>query len=309
MIVCCGEALIDMIPVGGPEGVTSFGAYAGGAVFNTAIALGRLERPVQLLSGVSKDLFGQQLQEALAGSQVGTELLVRGDRPTTLAFVTLTNGHAKYAFYDENTAGRMMSEADLPPIPEDVQAMFFGGISLACEPGADAYAVLLERECTNRAIVMDPNIRAGFAPDETRYRSRLMSMMARADLVKVSDEDLDWIVRGDGNVPEKARALQATGPAVVLVTKGSEGAIGFLPSGDVVSVSAPSVEVADTVGAGDTFNAGVMAKLDELGKLGKSELRNIASSTLEEALAFGAQVAAVTVTRSGANPPWLRDLG
>ncbi len=114
MILCCGEALIDMLPRETTKGEQAFAPYAGGSVFNTAIALGRLGAPTGFLSGISTDLFGQILDETLAASKVDASLAIRSNRPTTLAFVTLTDGHAQYAFYDENTAGRMISVDDLP---------------------------------------------------------------------------------------------------------------------------------------------------------------------------------------------------
>ena len=120
MILCCGEALIDMLPRETAGGEACFAPYPGGAVFNTAIALGRLGTPAGLLSGISTDLFGAQLTRALAASQVRTDLAIRSDRPTTLAFVTLTEGQARYAFYDENTAGRMLTPTELPAIPADL---------------------------------------------------------------------------------------------------------------------------------------------------------------------------------------------
>ncbi|WP_420005344.1 carbohydrate kinase family protein [Arenibacterium sp. LLYu02] len=308
MILCCGEALIDMIPNPTATGQEAFVPYAGGAVFNTAISLGRLGRKVNLLSGVSTDLFGVQLQEFLAQSHVGDSYLIRSGRPTTLAFVKLENGHAKYAFYDENTAGRMIEAEALPELGPEVTALFFGGISLACEPCADTYATLLAREGASRAVMMDPNIRQGFAPDEARYRDRLMTMLAQADMVKVSDEDLAWIIPDVEGLEAQAKALQAQGPSVVLVTRGAEGALGLLADGQVVSVAAERAEVVDTVGAGDTFNAGVMARLDELGLLTKEALRTLTPEALEQALAYGAKVAAITVARAGANPPWAHEL-
>ncbi len=308
MILCCGEALIDMIPTQTVTGQEAFVPHAGGAVFNTAIALGRLGRPVQLLTGLSRDLFGKQLKEFLATSQVGADYLIQSSRPTTLAFVKLENGHAKYAFYDENTAGRMIEVSDLPQPGADVSALFFGGISLACEPCADTYAAFLAQEGAGRAVMMDPNIRPGFAPDEVRYRERLQRMLAQADMVKVSDEDLAWIEPDHEGLEAQARALQAQGPAVVLVTRGAEGALGLLPDGDIVTVAAERAEVVDTVGAGDTFNAGVMARLDELGLLNKPALRTLTAEPLAQALAFGAKVAAITVARAGANPPWASEL-
>ena len=144
MILCCGEALIDMIPDQAGAGGSAYRPHPGGAVFNTAIALGRLGAPVGLLSGVSTDPFGQQLHDSLARDGVSTELLIRSDRLTTLAMVHLIDGSATYSFYDENSAGRMISTADMPALPDQVSALFFGGISLAAEPGADTYAGLLE---------------------------------------------------------------------------------------------------------------------------------------------------------------------
>ena len=116
MILCAGEALIDMLPRTLPDGSAVFAPVAGGAVFNTSVALGRLGADVGLVTGLSRDLFGEVLMNALAASDVDSELAVLSDRPTTLAFVTLTDGHARYAFYDENTAGRMLEPEDMPSI-------------------------------------------------------------------------------------------------------------------------------------------------------------------------------------------------
>lgn len=196
MILCCGEALIDMIPTPTDIGTDGFVPHAGGAVFNTSIALGRLGVQVGLLTGVSNDMFGQQLTEALKASHVDASHVIRSDRPTTLAFVRLQDGHATYSFFDENSAGRMLGLDDLPQISEDVSSLYFGGISLACEPGAKTYAALLAREGQSRAVMIDPNIRPQFIEDVDIYRTRLQGMMAQADIVKVSDEDLNWMVEG-----------------------------------------------------------------------------------------------------------------
>ena len=107
MILCCGEALIDMIPVE-TSGGDAFVPHSGGAIFNTAIALGRLGGSASMVTGLSDDLFGQQLRDGLEASHVDTSLVIASDRPTTLAFVKLVDGHASYVFYDENSAGRMI---------------------------------------------------------------------------------------------------------------------------------------------------------------------------------------------------------
>lgn len=308
MILCCGEALIDMIPTPTRAGPDGFVPHSGGAVFNTAIALGRLGVQTGMLTGLSTDMFGRQLAEALKASHVDTSHVIVSDRPTTLAFVRLVDGHATYCFFDENSAGRMLAPADLPDLPQEVSALFFGGISLACEPGALAYAALLDKEGAGRAVMIDPNIRPRFVKDIARYRARLDGMLAQADIVKVSDEDLNWILPDPMSLREKVLTLLDKGPAVLILTRGGEGATGFLTSGQEVHVPAVRAEIADTVGAGDTFNAGVLAKLSELGLLTKPGLAALAPVSLQRAMEHGAKVAAITVSRSGANPPWAGEL-
>jgi fructokinase len=306
MILCCGEALIDMLPRRTAEGETAFAPYAGGAVFNTAVALGRLGAPSGFFTGLSTDLFGDILARALAAAGVETALCVRSGRPTTLAFVTLTDGQASYAFYDENTAGRLLAATDLPVLPDRVQALFFGGISLVNDPAASAYEALQAREAGARVTMIDPNIRPGFIADEPAYRSRIGRMIARADIVKLSDEDLRWL-SGPGAPADLARALVASGPGVVFVTEGARGARAVTATQDRF-VAATRVAVADTVGAGDTFNAGVLAALQAAGGLTRAGLAGLSDATLDAALSLGTRAAAVTVSRHGANPPWAHEL-
>lgn len=308
MILCCGEALIDMIPTPTSAGRDGFVPHAGGAVFNTSIALGRLGVRTGMLTGLSNDMFGQQLAEALKASHVDTKHVITSERPTTLAFVRLQDGHATYCFFDENSAGRMLAIDDLPEVSEEVSSLYFGGISLVSLPGADTYAALLEREGPSRAVMMDPNIRAQFIQDIDEYRARLDRMMALADIVKVSDEDLNWMVQPSLSLREKVEIVLRSGPSIVILTRGGEGATGFLADGTEVNVPAARVEIVDTVGAGDTFNAGVLAKLYELGALQKSKLKSLSPDVLRQALEHGARVAAVTVSRAGANPPWAEEI-
>ena len=221
------------------------------------------------------------------------------DRPTTLAFVTLTDGHAQYAFYDENTAGRMLTDADLPELGGDIDALFFGGISLVSEPGADAYAALCA-QAGDRVVMIDPNIRPSFIRDEARYRARLDAMLGRADIVKVSDEDMAWL----GTAP--AELLQG-GVTLVLETRGAEGVVAYTAGGQR-QVPAEVAEVIDTVGAGDTFNAGLLAGLHRAGLLSRTLLKDASLDDITPAVALGAKAAAVTVSRAGANPPWVEEL-
>lgn len=308
MILCCGEALIDMIPTQNDAGEPGFTPHVGGAIFNTAIALGRLGILTGFVSGLSSDLFGDRLRAALAASNVGTDLAITSDRPTTLAFVQLTGGHASYTFYDENTAGRMLDADNLPKLPSSVSALYFGGISLISEPCAEFYTRLALRESANRAIIIDPNIRPGFITDATTYRARLGRLFEQADIIKVSDEDLNWIFPGPEALTDKVKALRDMGPKLVILTRGGEGASVLARGGNMIDVPSQRVQVVDTVGAGDTFNAGVMAHLSQSGLLTKSALNTISDADLADALGFGAKVAAVTVSRSGANPPWRDEL-
>lgn len=307
MILSCGEALIDMLPRTSTAGEACFAPYAGGAVFNTAIALGRLGAPSTFFSGVSTDMLGEILADTLAASKVDTSLLARSDRPTTVAFVKLVNGQATYAFYDEATAGRMLSEDQLPALPDTVSTLFFGGISLVNDPAAATYEALQSREAPARVIMIDPNIRPGFiAGKEEAYRARIGRMVARADIVKLSDEDLHWL-EGAGDLTALARGILTRGPKVVFITEGAAGARAVTATQDRF-VAARKVTVADTVGAGDTFNAGALAALHEAGALTKARIAALSDAELDAALTLGTRAAAVTVSRAGANPPWREEM-
>lgn len=307
MILSCGEALIDMLPRTSTAGEACFAPYAGGAVFNTAIALGRLGAPSAFFSGVSNDMLGEILADSLTASRVDTRYLARSGRPTTVAFVKLVNGQATYAFYDEGTAGRMLSLDQLPTLPPEVTTLFLGGISLVNDPAASTYEALQARESAARVTMIDPNIRPGFiAGKEAQYRARIERMVARADIVKLSDEDLHWL-EGQGDLTTLARGILARGPKVVFITEGAKGARAVTATQDRF-VAATPVTVVDTVGAGDTFNAGVLAALSQAGALTKAGVAALDAATLDAALSLGTRAAAVTVSRAGANPPWSHEL-
>lgn len=299
MILCCGEALIDMLPRKATDGGEAFAPHAGGAVFNTSIALGRLGNDVRLFTGLSDDLFGNILKSELERSGVDAGPAAISSRPTTLAFVTLTDGQARYAFYDENTAGRMLTSQDLPQT--DADALFFGGISLVVEPCGAVYEELMLREAQNRLTMIDPNIRPAFIKDEDTYRARLARMLKVATIIKISDEDMEWI----GSTTDELLSSDQT--KIVLLTRGADGVTVHL-KGKSADVLAQKADVVDTVGAGDTFNAGFMSGLDNAGLL---TLAAINTATLEDCISAaerGAAAAAITVSRAGANPPWANEL-
>jgi fructokinase len=200
----------------------------------------------------------------------------------------------------------MLAPADIPELGDSINALFFGGISLVVEPCALAYEALLMRDAARRVTMIDPNIRQSFILDEAGYRERLTTMMAVADIIKVSDEDLSWLM-GHDDLGASARQLLDAGAKIVCVTEGANGVTGHMAGGGV-RVVADRVEVVDTVGAGDTFNAGVLAALHEAGALTKERIGTVDEAVLRDALTLGVRAAAVTVSRAGANPPTCKDL-
>jgi fructokinase len=307
MILCCGEALIDMLPRETTLGEKGFAPYAGGAIFNTAIALGRLGIQTSFFTGLADDMLGEILCDTLKASNVDFSLCAIAQRPSTLAFVKLVNGQATYAFYDEGTAGRMITTDDLPVLGDDCEALHFGAISLIPEPCGSTYEALLKREHDKRVISLDPNIRPGFIKDKQAHMARIKRMAAKSDILKFSDEDLEWFGM-DGSHDDLAAHWLQHGAKLVVITKGAEGATGYT-SQRKVTVPSQRVTVVDTVGAGDTFDAGVLASLKMDGLLTKAQVTSLDEKALQNALSLGAKAAAVTVSRAGANPPWAKEIG
>lgn len=305
MILCAGECLIDMLPRS-VRGATLLEPVVGGAVMNTAVALGRLGVPVEFLSGLSRDQFGQKIAAHLSESRVGTRFLLRSDRPTTLAFVAFEGCTVSYDFYDENTAGSMIDAAEMPVLPQEVQAVFCGGISLINAPAAEAYSALLAAH-TDRLIMIDPNIRPAFVKDTTGYQNRIMGMMAQADIVKTSDEDLAWLFP-NLSVAQAIDALLDLGPKIVLFTEGAKGARAIQQAQPEIFVASEQVEMVDPVGAGDTFNAGFLASLSDQGLLSKTQVANLTPDQLATALGFANRCAGFSVTKAGAQPPWRSEI-
>lgn len=306
MILCCGEALIDMLPLQSVDGASGFVPLPGGAVFNTALALGRLGVATGFFGGLSADFFGDQIRQALTEAGVDRTLCLTSGRPATLAFLRLRMGQASYVFYDENSAMRMITAKDIPDIPERFTTLFLGGISLVGEPCGQAFETLMARQSGQQLTMLDPNIRTGFIVDEAAYRARLGRMIALADIVKFSDEDLFWL-QGD-TCDDAVREFLNTGPCAVIVTSGEAGARMFSDNG-TIRVPARKVGVVDTVGAGDAFNAGLLAWLTEAGALtNRDALARLDEAHWRGGLEYAARAAAVSVSRSGANPPWKREM-
>ena len=306
MIISCGEALIDFLPRTGADGSAVFQPAAGGSPFNVAIAVGRLGAKAGFFGGLSTDFFGDILRQALEGSGVDLSFVANVSRPTTLAFVKLENGDARYAFFDENSAGRMLTEADLPAFPKTVAALHFGSFSLAAEPCGSALEALMRREQKDRVISLDPNIRPTLVRNREGYLARLDRLVAMADIARLSEEDLAWIAP-DADFEALARRWLAHGARLVILTRGAEGATA-ISARHAVSVPGIAAKVVDTVGAGDTFTAGFLARLDALGLLTKKAVAALDRDRLTDVLTFSAKAAAITVSRAGANPPWLKEI-
>jgi fructokinase len=301
LIVVAGEALIDLVPAGDEALI----AHPGGGPFNTARTLGRLERPVAYLGRISTDRAGRRLAERLAGDGVRMDGLVRTEDPTTLALVELDDhGSARYRFYDEGTAAPGLTVDDArAALPDGVAYLHVGTLGLVLEPMATALEALAG-ELAGRALVMtDPNCRPEIIGDAAAYRARLARVLAVTDVAKVSDDDLAWLEPGV-DPTEAARGLLAQGPAVVLLTRGADGAL--VLTGDAEhAVAAPPVDVVDTIGAGDAFSGGWLAWWSERG-LGREDLADVARLT--EATRFACLVAALTCARAGATPPTRAEL-
>jgi fructokinase len=306
MILCCGEALIDMLPRKGADGADVYQPFLGGSVFNTAVAIGRLGAPVGFFAGVANDFFGDSLMDGLKAAGVATKHVKRKNRHTTLALVKLTDGHARYAFMNEGTADRMLEKRDIPTLPAAVKALHFGSISLIPEPCGGTYESLLTKASKSRVISIDPNIRPTLITDKAKHLKRLKRLMAKADIIKISDEDVKWMT-GASNFKKVAHTWLKSGAKIVAITLGGEGCQIFTKS-IAFTLEAPKVRVADTVGAGDTFTAGFLTHLHHNKRLSKEAVASLDETSLRAAATFAMKCAAVTVSRPGADPPWAKEV-
>lgn len=295
-IVVAGEALVDLT-------VSSDGKLAdhlGGGPYNQARTIGRLEQPVLYLGRLSSDRWGTQLREELEADGVSLAAAVETDDPTTLALAELDeHGAATYQFYTQGTsAPGLTSEDVVRKVPERVGTVCVGTLGLVLEPMATALEALVERFSGRALIALDPNCRPTTIQDPVAYRARLDRILASSDVVKVSDQDLEWLSPGVESV-EAARRLLEQGAKVVLLTQGGDG-VTVLGPGEQTQVPAPRVTVVDTIGAGDSFCGGFLAWWRREG-LGAEQLAR--HDAVLAATSFACLVAARTCERAGADPP------
>jgi len=309
MIVSCGEALIDFMPIA-VNGATAFQPFPGGSPFNVAIGLGRLGAPAGFLSRISTDFFGDLLLRTLHENRVDTRYVKRAADPSMLAFVSHgKDSEPQYAFFANGAADRCITEHDLPAAFDDSVVCLhlgLGAISTQAEPAASTFETLLKRESKRRVIAFDPNVRPNLIKDRDAARARLESWVALADIVKVSRADFDWLYPGRA-VEDSAAAWRDLGPKLLVMTLGADGAMALL-NGTKVAVPGRKIGIVDTVGAGDSFHAALLAGLNEHGMLTRDRLAKLDAGVLKTLLDRAVAAAAITCSRSGANPPTMREL-
>lgn len=305
-VVVAGEALVDLVPE--PDG--RLRPLAGGSPFNVAVGLGRLGAPTGLLGALSADGFGDLLAERLAAADVVPLPAGRTPRPTTLAMVHLDDeGRASYSFYLEGTSATGLGPDDVSAATAEVPAsasaalhVSLGAVTLTAPGTGRLLADLLADAGARPLVSLDPNVRPAVMGDIEGERRAIATAVAAVDVVKVSDEDL-LALHPDRDPLAVAGEWARSGPALVVVTRGPEGATALRAEAGTLTVAGVPVDVVDTVGAGDAFTAGLLAALDEHGLLTRDALRDADTTALRSVLSFAARVAAVTCTRHGADPP------
>ncbi len=307
MFLVCGEALYDIFLESGDDSAAfEMKARAGGSPFNVAIGLARLGQPSALLTGMSHDELGNRLTTMLERESVNTEYLVRTDRRTTVVMICVNElGQPDYSFYGVGSADCGVKLKHLPKIGDDISGIHFGSYSLVVKPVAKAFASLLPR-VSDHFISLDPNIRPTIEPDMDLWRERMWQYAAYADLVKVSAEDIDALYPGkpyDQLVDE----FLAAGVKLVTITDGSDMVRSWTQNGLTAERQPVIDEVVDTVGAGDTFQAALLAKLLTWGNP-KQRISELTQKDLHELLEFSVRAASITCSRLGADLPRLKEL-
>lgn len=302
-IAVAGEAVMDFTSVGD----LLFQAHFGGSPLNTALAAARLGQKTGFLTQLSSDLFGQRLKAHLEANGVDLRFLVTHDAPTTLAFAVRTGASNRYAFFRQGSADSLYRPDPLPELPPETVFFQFGSVALLTDPAAACILALARRYHGDRIVVCDPNVRPSLIDDLDAYRNRFRGWCRHMDLLKVSDEDQVLLEPGVGPETAAMRWLDL-GVRAVVVTRGADGALLFRPGRPPLAVPAPTVPVADTIGAGDTFSAGLLTGLLENGVASLAALAGAGDAVWARALTLAAAAAAINCTREGAQPPTRADV-
>jgi fructokinase len=305
-VIVAGEALIDLIVHPGGE-ITPL---TGGSPYNSVRAIARLGIPAAFVGGLSSDRFGRQLEAGLVADGVQCDRVQRTDLPTTLALAELApDGSASYRFYVDATSAPAVVPGPLSGgLPATVRALLTGSLGLVLEPMADTLEGVVVDAPADRLVMLDPNARPSITRDPVAWRARMARVIARADIVRASTEDLDYLYPGDP-IDAAARRVLGQGPAVVLATDGSRP-VRVLTAAGTELVPAPLVDVVDTVGAGDTFGGAFLGCLVHDG-IRPADLADpaIAFAAAVRAARFAVLASAAVCAREGADPPTLAELG
>jgi len=302
VIVVAGDALVDLI-VRADGSIT---AVPGGGPYNSARAVGRLGMPVSWIGGLSSDRFGRDLEAGLTSAGVDLSMAQRTELPTTLALAEIgADGAASYRFYTDSTSAPAVFPEPLEAgLPAGTDAILTGTLGFVLEPMATTLEAMVAALPPDLLLMIDPNCRPSITRDPDAFRARLARVLARADIVKVSTEDLEFLRPGE-HVNSSAAWVGSLGPRVVLVTDGAEP-VRVLIDGVEHQVPAPRVDVVDTIGAGDTFGGAFLACLVQGG--GGRHAAGDTAAVLRAAR-FAVRASAFVCERAGANPPTLAELG
>jgi len=302
MIVVCGEALFDVFALGETATGLALDARVGGSPFNVAVGLARMAQPVCLLTQISRGFLGERLLRALQAEGVDTGCVQRSDAPTTLSLIGLDPlGVPSYAFYGAGCADRLLTPDALDLLPPGVRAINLGSYATVTGATAATQRILVERAHADTLIAYDPNIRLNVEPDLAVWQAQIEWMLPYTHLFKSSLEDLELVY--PGRAPASvAEEVLARGAALVVVTCGSQGAMAWTAHGQMQTPPV-QVEVIDTVGAGDTFQAAMLTWLAEHDALSSEGLRALGTGHVRELLAFATRAAAITCSRRGADLP------
>ena len=308
MLLSCGDALVDFLPVKSVDGRDAAVPVAGGSCLNIAIGMARLGAPAGFVGGISTDLFGRMIADHALASQVDLRYASRSDHQTTLAFVRTVAGEPQYAFYDEATASKNWIYRHNSIHFGEVEAIHVGSTTLTDEKGAAQALAMVEDARGSVTISFDPNCRPNLVRDKARYVDQMDAFAAAADIVRMSDVDFEFLY-GGGDYEERAKALVAAGTSLVVVTYGIKGARAWHRATGPVKVEAPTIDVVDTIGAGDSFQAALLFALRAIGRIESGALAQLNAGELDRALSFAAACAAFTCSRAGADPPRHSDVG
>lgn len=302
MLLSCGDALIDFMPTKAVDGRDAYIPAVGGSCLNVAVAMARLGAPAGFVGGISTDMFGAMIADHAERSGVNLQFARRSPDETTLAFVRFVDGEPVYAFYDEMTATRLWTyEPGSIPFAQ-AGALHMGSTSLINDPVSKETLAMVEEARGQTTISFDPNCRPGLVRCKADYIRRTRSFIAHADIVRMSDVDFAFLFGGD-DYSGFAEATLKGGASLVVITLGAKGALAWCRAGQV-EAEGVSVAVADTIGAGDTFQGALLVALRENDLIDRRALAAISRDALGRALAFAVRCAGITCSRPGADPPY-----